>query len=60
MNAPWQWAVCEVCRLLDGDVQQKPCQYCAGCQAWICAADIRNIGRRARAMLKRKFAVLTG
>lgn len=55
MNAQWQWAVCEVCRLLDGDVRQKPCQYCPACQAWICQADIKNLVRRARAMLLKRL-----
>jgi hypothetical protein len=52
MNA-WTMAVCDVCRLLDGDYRQKMCQWCGMCQAWVCAADIRNAARRARAMMKR-------
>lgn len=49
----WTMAVCDVCRILDGDYRQKPCQYCPSCDAWICAADIRNLARRARAMMAR-------
>jgi len=50
MNAPWQWAVCDVCRLLDRDVRQKLCQFCPACNAWLCQRDIANVARRARAM----------
>lgn len=55
MNGPWQMAVCDVCRLLDGDARLKPCRFCPGCEAWICQADIGNLARRARAMMKRRL-----
>lgn len=44
---------CDVCRLLDGNLQAKPCTWCGTCRAWICDADIKNWPRRARAMAAR-------
>ena len=41
--------VCDVCRLLDGNLQQKPCTWCGLCQSWICDADLQNWPRRGRA-----------
>jgi hypothetical protein len=49
----WTMEVCDVCRLLDGDLRQKQCQYCNTCQAWICYLDLPNMRRRAKAMFKR-------
>jgi hypothetical protein len=49
----WAMAVCDVCRLLDGDYRQKMCQWCDKCEAWICQRDLGNLGRRARAMMAR-------
>lgn len=51
----WQMTTCEVCRLVDGDYSVKPCRFCSMCRAWICAADLPNLARRARAMLLRKL-----
>lgn len=53
MNNGWTMAVCDVCRLLNGDLRQKLCIWCGTCQAWICQADINNKLRRTKAMLKR-------
>ena len=50
-NAGTKIAVCEVCRLLDGDTVLKRCRYCTACKAWICEKDWRNLARRAMAML---------
>lgn len=47
--------VCDVCRLLDGDVTLKQCGFCGLCSAWICASDRKNLTRRGLAMLKRKL-----
>ena len=49
----WEWQICEVCYLLDGDNSTKPCYYCSDCQAWICQSDLSNWTRRARAMFER-------
>ncbi len=48
-------AVCDVCRLVDGDSRMKLCQYCSKCAAWICQADLGNWRRRAVAMMKRRW-----
>jgi hypothetical protein len=41
--------VCDVCRLVDGDVREKSCTWCGFCKAWICSADWSNVVRRAKA-----------
>jgi hypothetical protein len=56
MNGRWALVTCEVCRLLDGDLNRKWCQFCSGCNAWICQADIKNHFRRALALAKKKLA----
>lgn len=53
MGAAWTNAVCEVCRLLDGDTTIKPCVFCAKCQSWICSNDLPNMRRRALAMFRK-------
>lgn len=47
--------VCDVCRLLDQDVEIKPCAYCSLCDSWICQEDLDKKGRRALAALKKKL-----
>lgn len=47
--------VCDVCRLVDGDLILKPCAYCGLCDSWICQEDQNRWGRRAKAALKRKL-----
>jgi hypothetical protein len=49
--------VCEVCKLLDNDLREKACQFCARCQAWICSECWNNYLRRAKAMLLRQMGV---
>jgi hypothetical protein len=48
-------APCDVCRILDFNVQQKNCTYCSLCDAWICDADLSRWDRRFRAAVKRKL-----
>jgi hypothetical protein len=48
-------AVCEVCRLVDGDRSVKECSWCQTCRAWICTRDLSQWGRRALAMIRRGF-----
>jgi hypothetical protein len=47
------WHVCDVCRILDGDLRIKPCTFCGLCGAWICIEDIDNWWRRLAAGLMR-------
>jgi len=51
--------VCDVCRLLNGDMRAKMCFYCPTCDAWICEHDQMNWARRAQAAalrIREKFA----
>lgn len=48
-----QWQVCEVCRLVDDNRCPQLCRWCNACNAWICRADWKNIGRRAIAAMRR-------
>jgi len=50
-------AVCDVCRILDGDHSLKMCEWCGICQSWICAADLPNLKRRAQAMMRKKLGL---
>jgi hypothetical protein len=55
----WFMHICDVCRLLDGDLREKVCFYCPACSAWICeqdAADWRRRGLAAARALEEKFA----
>ena len=45
----WQWHVCEVCAVLDGDDTLKPCTYCSFCDAWLCEHDLQDWLRRTKA-----------
>ncbi len=47
----WEFHVCEVCRLLDGDSRLKPCQFCSLCGSWICAEDLPDWYRRSLAAI---------
>jgi hypothetical protein len=47
--------VCDVCRLLEGDVTPKVCGYCKLCDSNICQADMNNWWRRGKAALKRRL-----
>jgi len=40
---------CDVCIILDKDISEKDCSYCAVCEAWICRNDENDIVRRTRA-----------
>jgi len=44
-----QLAVCDCCRVLDGDFRIKFCVWCRFCRAWLCDVCRNSIGRRARA-----------
>lgn len=48
-------AICEVCRLIDGDNSVKPCKWCEQCQAFICRLDWRNIPRRMLAAMQSRM-----
>lgn len=50
----WHWGICDVCRLIDGDMSPKLCFYCGQCDSEICQADEPNWGRRAHAAALRK------
>lgn len=52
---PWHPAVCDVCRLVDGDYREKLCFYCGSCDSEICVADKDRWGRRALAAFWRQF-----
>jgi len=45
----WQWHVCDVCSLIDGDDSMKPCAYCSLCDAWLCEHDMHDWRRRGMA-----------
>ena len=47
--------VCDVCRILDGDLTPKVCHYCGLCDSLICLADENNWWRRGKAFLRRKL-----
>lgn len=47
--------VCDVCRLVDGDLSLKYCYYCSLCDSWICERDNNNWWRRGKAFLIRKL-----
>ena len=46
-------AVCEVCRLLDGDTTLKECDWCDFCKAFICKRDLYS-PRRIKAWAVKK------
>jgi hypothetical protein len=45
--------VCDVCRLVDGDLSVKLCDWCQSCKAWICQKDWNNWPRRSLAAIRR-------
>jgi hypothetical protein len=48
---------CDVCLLIDGDARPQFVEWCAQCQAWLCAGCQRNWVRRAwAAVLQRSGA----
>ena len=47
------YAVCDVCRLVDGDQSIKLCSWCSLCGAWICQQCSPDAIRRATAMMRR-------
>ena len=47
-----QWRICDVCRIVDYNVEKKMCNYCPMCSAWICDDDIHKWNRRIKAALK--------
>jgi hypothetical protein len=55
ITLPLDLRSCDVCRLLDNDFEQKLCQYCGLCDAWICEQDTSRWGRRLLAAAKRKL-----
>jgi len=55
ITLPLDLRSCDVCRLLDGDLSYKLCQYCALCDAWICDTDKSRWERRLKAAVKRKL-----
>jgi hypothetical protein len=56
-DSPWHWAVCDVCRLVDGDSSPKVCFYCSSCDSEICIDDADRFGRRALAAMRRRLEV---
>lgn len=56
----WHWAVCDVCRLVDGDLSPKVCFYCSSCDSEICIEDSDRFTRRALAAMLRKEEQLRG
>ena len=60
MASDWHLAVCDVCRLIDGDTTPKVCFYCGACDSEICAADSNHWGRRAQAAALRKLEQARG
>ena len=57
MATDWHYAVCDVCRLLDGDLSLKVCFYCSACDAEICMSDADRFTRRAHAAMLRRLEV---
>ena len=47
--------VCDVCRIVDGDLSPKEVQYCDFCKAWICKRCESNIPKRALAAAMQKI-----
>lgn len=56
----WHWAVCDVCRLVDGDTSLKVCFYCGQCDSEICLDDADRFGRRMLAAGLRRAEVVRG
>lgn len=58
----WNMAVCDVCRLLDGDMTEKLCYYCPKCNAQICVRDSHSDAwlRRMHAAAWRQWEKLNG
>jgi len=56
----WYNAICDVCRLIDGDLTYKMCVYCSMCDSNICEADYSNKARRLHAMVLRKWEKTRG
>lgn len=56
----WHIAVCDVCRLIDGDITHKYCFYCSFCDSEICMADANDWGRRAHAKALRMWEKTRG
>ncbi len=55
MITSFQFHICDVCRLLDHNVERKWCGHCGLCDAWICEQDMNRWGRRLLAAAKRKL-----
>lgn len=49
-NPQMEMRVCDVCRVVDGDVTPKECFYCGFCKAWICDNCKWHLPKRAKAM----------
>lgn len=47
--------ICDVCRLVDGDMSLKEGFFCPLCDSWICFNDQWRFDRRANAAIRRKF-----
>lgn len=50
-----QIGVCDVHRLVDGDVQSRRVLWCSICRAWLCAACRGDLLKRAKAMAIRRM-----
>jgi len=48
--------ICDVCRLIDGDLTRKSVTYCGFCKAWMCEKCRKDPIRRARAVLAKVTA----
>ena len=60
MSSGWVLEVCDVCRLIDGDVSPKWCAYCSLCDSWVCVDDQNRAGRRFHAAYLHQFEVVRG
>lgn len=58
MAGNWNLEICDVCRLIDGDVSPKWCAYCSLCDAWVCVDDQSRPGRRLHAAYLRRLEVM--
>jgi hypothetical protein len=50
-----QWAMCDVCRLVDYNTEKKLCNYCSICDALICANCVSNWPKRVKAAILRQL-----
>lgn len=57
--APQDLKVCDVCRLLRGDLTLKETRYCHLCDAEICAVCFPNVDWRGVAAMKKAKQTLT-